>query len=73
MRIHKNNLARLIAAILCFIVIMAGSSNVSAFFDAVANPGHSGHEPAEILIGGMLFCIALIAAAGVCRIFFDRN
>ncbi len=73
MKTHKNNLTRFAAAILCCVLALVGISNILAFFEAVANPGRSGNEPAEILIGGMLFSLILLAVAGVCRIFFERD
>ena len=73
MTIHTNNIARLFAAGFTFLVVFLGRHHVTSFFEAIANGGPSSGGPASVLIGGALFCVALIATAGVTRIFFERN
>ncbi len=69
MQLPKNGLPKVITGIICFTVILAGSNHIATFLRAIANPGRSGGRPEDILIGGMLLSIGLIALVGIYKLF----
>lgn len=69
----KNVTAKIIAAVFTAFLLLIGSSSISAFLNAVANPGRSHGRPGEILIGGMLFSIAMICVIGLCNSFSKKG